>query len=736
MKLLGQKSIVQPKPPTEKVGEMVFKKKELKLKKVVDPIIVKKKELKLKPLADRVAVKETVTETQFIRKQVAKKDTVKPCEQVYMTIKCPLKTVLKKHHLIQPIIEQTVIEMNQIVILGYQFINLYLIEKFSIDKELPSVNRKWILDVLKTICSRTTKGGRNKKAARAAQIEELDQFYENNFKNLTGMEKPSSNYKSHIFETCATQMLTCIETNISTHYIKYLSKYINCLFKKPEEKRIREETKDTEKRKEHYKHLNKEIRDLKTDLINGTKEHSDPKYHKWIDDNKRFLYPEKVTENLAYDVKAHTFSYLKHAFYINKQLEQMGERPYQVIPQRNTMTPQHITLETSMIVDIIGSSYDIFSYSTEEMNNVVKHQDHIWGQVLKLEKNSIFKNKKYTFHNQIKTDGWDCCLLFIKNKYKNKTWRTKLPDQIETYEFKQLKNLTKAECDEYRKEEQYKLVGNDPGKRHITTMTDDNDLKGTGKVFQYSACQRRRDTYTKQSAQILKTEKLKFGINKLEAVLTGNETYKTSKKKGKNKKSKRSEVITEKEKPQLSVPRQKRSLNVEVYKRFIELKNKVNGQVKSFYERDLFRKLNFRRFVRTKQTEMTFISKIQNTYLSKQEIQNGKKLVIFHGDYSRTSQMKGCVPSPNIGIKKLMSNYFIVIDVDEYLTSQKYWRTGEQMVNFKDKNGHSIHGILIPKEKPERCIHVDRDVNASRNILEISKHFLLKQERLEVFKRP
>ena len=54
-----------------------------------------------------------------------------PDKNIFRIIKCPLKSVLKIYDIIQPIIEKTVKAVNQIVILGYQFIRLYLIHKFN-----------------------------------------------------------------------------------------------------------------------------------------------------------------------------------------------------------------------------------------------------------------------------------------------------------------------------------------------------------------------------------------------------------------------------------------------------------------------------------------------------------------------------------------------------------------------------------------------------------------------------
>ena len=65
-------------------------------------------------------------------------------EQVYRTIKCPLKSVLKEYDTLQPIIEQCVKDINEIIILGYQFIRLYLLDKFTNNKELPIINKQLI----------------------------------------------------------------------------------------------------------------------------------------------------------------------------------------------------------------------------------------------------------------------------------------------------------------------------------------------------------------------------------------------------------------------------------------------------------------------------------------------------------------------------------------------------------------------------------------------------------------
>ena len=101
----------------------------------------------------------------------------------------------------------------------------------------------------------------------------------------------------------------------------------------------------------------------------------------------------------------------------------------------------------------------------------------------------------------------------------------------------------------------------------------------------------------------------------------------------------------------------------------------MNNNVKKFYNNILFRKLNFRRYIRTKQSEEKLLNEIENKFLRKEDKINGKKILILHGDYSRISQMKGTISTPNIGFKKLLLKRFEILEVNEYNTSKLYNKT-------------------------------------------------------------
>jgi hypothetical protein len=284
-------------------------------------------------------------------------------------------------------------------------------------------------------------------------------------------------------------------------------------------------------------------------------------------------------------------------------------------------------------------------------------------------------------------------------KYKNKVYGDRLPQVKDEIEFTKIEDLSKEKCDDYLTDN-YKLVSLDPGKIRPITMIDENH-----KFFKYTACRRRVETYTKRSNHVILQEKNKHGIIQKETKLS-------------NFKSRTTQSVE--------------------YKNFIKNKTVLNQEVKEFYQQPLFRKLAFRRFIRTKQSEVKLLNEIESTYLTKEEIKRGKKILILHGDYSRTTQMKGCIPTPNIGIKKLLMSRFDIVEINEFNTSKLYNKTRKEMENVtvkRKKHKKTLHEILTPKEETECRIFVNRDVNACKNILLLGKCYLESQTRPEEFTR-
>ena len=144
------------------------------------------------------------------------------------------------------------------------------------------------------------------------------------------------------------------------------------------------------------------------------------------------------------------------------------------------------------------------------------------------------------------------------------------------------------------------------------------------------------------------------------------------------------------------------------------------------------RKLALRRFIKTKSSEDQMLNEIEKKY--------GSNIVIGLGNWSInvSKQMKGCMPTPNKGLIKLLKKRFDVISVDEYKTSKIYSNdTTKELTNVKVKRGKknkSIHKLLTPTRNPNGVI-LNRDRNACKNILLIMKEFLQTQTRKAEFSR-
>ena len=340
---------------------------------------------------------------------------------LFRVIKCPLKKVIKDPRLI-PIIEKYVTDINQITILGYQFIKSYLLHSYDTGN-IPSVDANWILNVLKTVCVKTDKRGTKCSQKSSTERDEFQRFYDTTFSKVIQMNRPTTERKVLILKELSEKMFVSITTNIKTHFIKYLNRYVNIVHYYPKKQLIHQE-KDKNKRVQMYLDLSRDIRRLKSALIIGHVEDADPKYHEWFNAERPLLYPKDITINVAYDVKCQPLQYLKHALYINRQIESLKYRPYQVIPQRSTYIPCYIPLNSSSIIEMLGPQ------PTKELLSITKHvlrlkghspnpapipklilyselllhagryHKKIWERILNLDDN-LFKQTNYTFYHQL-----------------------------------------------------------------------------------------------------------------------------------------------------------------------------------------------------------------------------------------------------------------------------------------------------------------------------------------------
>ena len=223
--------------------------------------------------------------------------------------------------------------LNQIVIHTYQFLRLYILHKYHTKQTLPKINDKFVEHIIKTIAVGDKRG---KKLSN----DELTFFYENYYKQTLQGEKLSYSKYGNTIGYIATSILTCLETNIKTHFIKHLKRFINIQFEKPNQT------------KEYKQQMYKNTKNIVDDLINNT-DKSENEFKIWKDANKPFLIPENVKKNVYYDLECNPQNYLYPLIYMSLTLEEKEKKLFQFCPLRKTLIPKYMTIDTKTLITML-----------------------------------------------------------------------------------------------------------------------------------------------------------------------------------------------------------------------------------------------------------------------------------------------------------------------------------------------------------------------------------------------
>ena len=471
-------------------------------------------------------------------------------KSAYKTLKIPLKTILLNCDTIQPIINNLVFEMNDLVIHTYQFIRLYVLDKYAKKQPLPTIDDIFISYCIKTLGTRDNRG---KKCKDTELLETLEEFYETEYQPLLNHEKTNLKNTTFLLPYLATQIHTSLSNNIQEHFIQHFLRFIN------------KTTNDITDDKQLLFQFKKNIMEL-TD--------TNELFSLWKKMHLQNIIPENVKKSVYYDVNVRPFDYLKGMLYMNDVLEKQESKLFQPLPLRNNIIPKHIILDTACIINLFCPEKNKEGNKIKKgelLSNVKDNQNEVWSNLLNLN-HRIFKNKHYQFHNQIQTDGISCCLLFIRKDLKDKKWGAKVP-VLEEQDFYNIEDLSKQQLDTLKDRT---IIGCDPGKRSLVYMMDNK-----GNKLQYTAPQRKRESKTKCNQRILLYERKKNGIIEKETQLS----FQNSK-----------------------------SVDYEKFKMYLVEKNKLNKETTEFYKRDTWRKMKFRQYSYGKKSIDTFLNKIKETF--------------------------------------------------------------------------------------------------------------------------
>lgn len=681
--------------------------------------------------------------------------------QTHHVRKIKLKSILNNYEEFQPIIQDAVFRVHDMVVLGYQFLRCFILEKYE---DHVKIDRQFMYNILKSV----TNNGLIKYKEND-KYKSIFDYYNQTFRNHININFNNKNL-SFIIQYASIEMNTCFENNIMLHFKDYLNKYLNLLFLASHKDEI-SKIKNKNERTEKFRNIKNDLTNMKLDLYtNSTYVKYEGTHKEWLENNRNLLVPYLKENNINYHLKSNTYDFIKYSIYINKEIENMGFRPYQIVPQRNNNVPKNIMLDHAGIVDLLGNKI-ISMFNKEELNNCcIIHElknlenkknnkkynelsinnirkDHIMlnpviyrellFNTLLIKKNKIFSKNKKLFNYTFKTDGISVSLDFVnyrKNKYEEKVQkevkkknneltnenkpkrrRTKKNEIVKKEKpSKKINNnnqedlfkvsnddfieLVKLNEDQINKiKNEYIILGCDPGKKDLCTLIDENN-----NIFQYSSCRRRNDTFMKSREIIQNKEKSKYKIQEIEKNIDN-----------------------------LSA----RTFNIDKYIEFIKKKNEINLLTKDYYHLDLHRNLKFKVYCNTLKSETNLLNEINNKYNKSKS----KKIAIGYGNWSQSSQMKNFFSTPSIGFRRLIHSKFLTITIDEFKTSCKYHKDGSDLDNYKylkrdkktkellkDEKGSyieiSCHKLLTyestnPTGKINR-IFIDRDRNGSKNILQ------------------
>ena len=477
-------------------------------------------------------------------------------KSAYKTFKISLKTILLNCDTILPVINNLVFEMNDLVIHTYQFIRLYVLNCYTNNQPLPTLDETFILYCIKSLGIRDNRG---KKSKDTELLEKLEKFYKTDYQPLLNHIKTNLKNTTFLLPYLATQIHTSLHNNFQEHFIQHFLRFIN--------KTTNEITEDKAVLFQFKKHLLE---------LNET----DKMFDNWKNMHISNILPKDVKKSIHYDVKAKPFDYLKGMLYMNSVLEKQESKLFQPLPLRNNIIPKHIIIDTASLINLFCPAVGTVGEKDKDGNKVKKgellsnvkdNQNEVWCNFLDL-KNKIFKNKYYQFQNQIQTDGISCCLLFIRKDLKDKKWGSKVP-LLQEQDFYNIEDLSKEQLDTLKDRN---IVGCDPGKRSLVYMMDNN-----GNKLQYTAPQRKRESKTKTNQRILLEERKRKGIIEKET--------------------------------ELSLQNSK-SVDYETFKTYLVEKNKLNKETEQFYQRETWRKMKFRQYSYGKKSIDKFLNKIRETF--------------------------------------------------------------------------------------------------------------------------
>jgi transposase len=614
----------------------------------------------------------------------------------FKCVKIPLQNILKNPDINLPKITDAVIKCNKILINTLIFMKLYLLNHFEKNNKLPEIDKVFVNSCMKILCNESGTGRPPKKEIKELK-DKLTTFYNSDYKPLIKDTNLDYTHLNTVLDYLTIGIITMYENNIKLHYVEYIERFVNIVWKKKETiTKIKEENKEEDKQKELVNEFCRQLRKIKTDILETTTEYkSDLKYHNWIKEIKKTITPNKdkyQKDNLYYDLQCNPQDYLPCMIRMMKEVEKDKVMIYNVFPMRTDIIMKNIKLDTTTLVHLLftqkqGNKTD---YLLE--GNLKKYEDKIWEFFFRTER-QCFNKPKYTFHHMIETDGVSCSILMLRNDLIGKRIpNIKVGSNSEQY----IDELT-----DYTNIKNKKIVACDPGKSDIIYCVDDDNKDAN--EFRYTQDSRRKECKIKKYAKII----LEFKKEKIDG---------------------KTVIEYETELSKLN----RKTLTIKDFKDYIQKKSEINNKLYAFYEKYIFRKLKLNGYINRKKHEQKMINNFKKIFGKPEDV------IICVGDFEQKQHMKYKEPVKGKGIRRIFrDNGYKLYLVDEFRTScmcsickEETGRCDKFQIRKNPKTYKSgnilVHGLLTCK----KCSSVwNRDVNGATNIYRIAKNAINGLER-------
>ena len=607
----------------------------------------------------------------------------------YKTVKCSFKTIHKQDFNTNKLFDAC-FRTHQIVIHTYQFLRLWILDKYhNNNKIIPYITDDTIKMAFKSLIKESQ--GPKPKGSNFELYNEFIKLYNEQYKNLNYNTKLDGKNLSQILSYMSIDMITNIENNIKLHFVKYLNRFVNSSFKLINNELLNNCEKGTKTKLR--KELNKDLYDIKQDLINNTLK-SNKKYHEWINTHKVNIFPSEYKDSYEFDIQNNCQNYLKGMIYMCLEIEKLNTKSFQFFPLRNDIIMKYIPIDTKSLIELF-----IDEDKNSFLTNIETKKDEIWSKFFNID-NSVFKQKNYKFDYRISTDCFATSIQLIHNDFIEKEANKKNNMKVKKKEMKDnTKDMTQEEKENYKKDQlklkkdkdeqiklekklkkdkekeaykklskiekallkenkkkdvkidkyiefpyledlnndQYNNLKNnnnnwivcDPGKKSLFYMMNQD-----GKTFNYTNRKHINKTRRIKYQKLLHNYRDKNNITTIENILSGYNS---------------------------------KSCIIDYFKNFINKKNELNKQLLDMYKEDIFRKYKWYGYINRKKAETDLVRDIKDNF--------GKDVTVIMGDWSdklkTTPSRIKYMTTPNLGLKRKINEYLDVYNIDEFRTGEK-----------------------------------------------------------------